>query len=172
MGMQKSHNKEEVSSQIKSNGLWIPFTLIGICFVLSSIFVFKTLKSYKTAKPLLIKPSSVEEEADINKAIYKSLYPLKTMGFGVSLTAPKEDADDFEFILLPMLKNTFGEQEKNFKISVQKIDLSKKAVIDEMDCENTALFNMKRKIKKWDKHIYFSVCTKALNDFILFYDLK
>lgn len=171
--MQKSHNKKETFPQIKSSGLWIPFTLIGICFVFSTIFVFKTLKNYKSPKPLLIKPSSVENEADITAAVYKSLYPLKMRGFGVSLKEPKEGADDFEFILLPMLRNVFeGEKKENFKISVQKIDLSKEADNDKIDCENTALFNMKRKIKKWDKRIYFSVCTDNVNNFILFYDLK
>jgi len=164
--MQELQNKD----QIKSNGLWVPFTIIGIGFIFSIVFVFKTLKDYKTPKPLLIKPSSVETTKDIHNALYKSLYPLKLRGFGIFLESPKNET---EKTLFSYLTKTFEENKnENFKFSVQGIDLSLEADIDKTDCKNTALFNLRRKIKKWDKEIYFTVCTESKNEFILFYILK
>lgn len=172
--MQESQNQD----QIKSSGLWAPFTIIGIGFILSLIFVFKTLKDYKTPKPLLIKPSSVETTKDIHNALYKSLYPLKLRGFGVTLASPKNETERTLFSYLAksfkQSKNADKNESKNenIKFSTQSIDLSQKADIDKTDCKNTALFNLRRKIKKWDKEIYFAVCTESKNEFVLFYILK
>ena len=164
--MQEPQNQH----QIKSNGLWVPFTIIAIGFICSIVFVFKTLKDYKTPKPLLIKPSSVENAKDIHDALYKSLYPLKLRGFGISLALPKNET---EKILFSHLTKTFAQtKNKNFTFFAKEIDLHEEADIDKTDCKNTALFNLRRKIKKWDKEIYFAVCTKSKNEFVLFYVLN
>jgi len=160
-------NKPSSEIQNRSNGLWIPFTIITVGIIVSLVFAVQTLKGYRKPRPLLIRPSSVTEAAEVSNSLYKALYPLKLQGYGIEYSS---DGSDFGSDLGTALNQTFGKEDKNIQIDLQKIDLSQDYDNNKIDCLNTALFNMLRKPdRNWTKPIYFSVCTQKQNKFTVYY---
>lgn len=161
-------NSSEITPKTPSDGLWIPAVIICAGFILSLIFVFKTLKDYKQPRPLLIKPSSVEQPSEIADALYKALYPLKKRGFGVQIAHLDDNPISFK-VATALIKN-FPPNKFQFKFSAYQVLLSDEHDPNKTDCKNTALFNLKRKPeRKWKNKIYFTVCTTKKETFSLFY---
>jgi hypothetical protein len=160
-------NETPENAQNTSNGLWIPFTIIFIGIVISVVFAVQTLQGYRKPRPLLIRPSSVNEATELSNSLYKALYPLKLQGFGVEYSS---EGSAFGLDLGDALNQTFGQKDKNIQVVLQKIDLSQNYDNNKIDCLNTALFNMLRKPdRNWVNSIYFSVCTQEKNKFIVYY---
>jgi len=155
------------NAQNRPSGLWIPFSIIFIGIVISVVFALQTLQGYRKPRPLLIRPSSVNEAAELSNSLYKALYPLVLQGYGVKFVS---DGSGFGAALGMSLNKTFGKADKNIQIDLQKIDLSQEYDNNKIDCLNTALFNMLRKPERnWKEPVYFSVCTQELNEFTVYY---
>ncbi len=158
-------------SKKESDKLWVPALIIGVAFVFSIAFVFKTMKSYKRFQTLLINPSSVETPAEIAFAVSTALFPLKQRAYGVKIG--HLDDDEIALEVASSISKKFPKSKKEFMFHAYKVSLNDSFDINEGDCRNTALFNLKRKPKrKWKKKIYFVVCTEIKEAFSLFYIIK
>jgi len=156
--------------QSDSNGLWIPFTIIFIGIIISVVFAVQTLKGYRKPRPLLIKPSSIEDPSNLADALSKALYPLKLQNYGV-ITA--SDGSDLGEEVKHLLFESFGEKAKSIRLTFTKIDLRQNYDNSKTDCLNTALFNMNRKRERvWSKKFYFCVCTEKEKTFAVYYTQK
>lgn len=159
--------EHDQNAQNSSNGLWIPFTIIFIGIVVSLVFAVQTLRGYRKPRPLLIRPSSVDQASELAGSVYKALYPLKIQGYGIEY---KSDGSSFGSELGASLVSIFGSESKNIKTELYKIDLTAAYDNNKTDCLNTALFNMLRKPKRhWTRSIYFSVCTESDKSFKIYY---
>lgn len=161
-------NSPQTPSKQPSDKLWIPVLIIGVSFVFSMIFVFKTMRSYQKFQTLLINPSSVETPIEITEAISMALFPLKKQSYGVKINFLADD--EISFKVAESLSKAFPKSQKEFKFDAYKVSLKDTHDINKGDCRNTALFNLKRKPeRKWTKKIYFVVCTEKKEAYSLFY---
>lgn len=153
--------------------LW-PFLIIGIGIILSMTFVFFILRGYKKPRPLVIKPSSVESFDAVAEALYKAMYPLTKQGYSFKVS-PKVNENEVK--LSEGLKKYFPEfnSEKIIAITLEEVDLESEPPPPSQlyTCRENNLFNLyRKKEKKWNKHIYFSICKEGRDNLIMSYALS
>lgn len=153
------------------NGLWLPFSIIALGFILSLIFVIWTLKSYKKPKPLLIKASSAASSQEIAASIYKALYPYKDKYY-FAVTNPESSPLATSLMEELSVLQTKKSSKESITITLTKINLNEAAPANQI-CKANALFELKRKMeKRWKEKIYFCICTESKTKLILYYNLK
>lgn len=153
-----------------NSGLWIPLLILSIAFILSVSYVFWVMKNYKKNTPLIIKPSSIEKPIEAAQALKKALHPLFNEGYGIKI----ENTDPlFSVAFNSEFKDLNAISDKKLNISFSTIDLNAEPEISTINCYQTALFNMKRKMeRKWKNKFYFVICEASKLNLELYYDFK